>query len=223
MQGVPVQIRQLRSLAQVFLSTVWLTSAVLAFGSDQQKAEKRLHQISAMTADSTARAIINRTMANMVHARRIELQRQRQAMNLNYGALFVAHQLTDAGAKMLDIALELDSGKTIVQIANERNANWNLIGEAAKKLNDKIEDNIYRHFQHPEADKPASDEKYDVAADVVRADQGVTKEELASARDAYLFWRGRAGVQNSGSLDTRTQLAVGKSADIVKTGQRPHR
>ena len=214
--------RQTKSLAQVFFATLWLAYPVLSLGSDQQKAERRLHQISAMAADGTTRAIINRTMAEAVHARRIELQRQRQAMNLNYGALFVAHQLTESGAHMLDIALQLQSGKTIVQIANERNANWKLIEEAAKKLNEKVENNIYRHFLHSEADKPAADEKYDAEADVVRADQDVTSEELASARDTYRFWRSRASAQNSGSLDMRTKMAVSKAADVVKTGQRPH-
>ncbi len=214
--------RRWKSWAQVFLAALLFASTVPALGSDQQKAEKRLHQISAMAADSTARAIVNRTMADIAHAKCIELQRQRHAMNLNYGSLFIAHQLTDSGAQMLDIALELEHGKTIVQIANERNANWKLIGDAAKKLNEKIEDNIYRHFLHPEADKPTADEKYNADLDVVRADGDLTPEELASARDAYMLWRNRAAAPNSGSLDARTQAVVSKSAEVFKGGERPH-
>ena len=111
-----------------------LSSGTLAWASDQQKAEKRMHYIAAMAADETARAIINQTMAEAVHARRIDLQRQRKAMNLNYGSLFLAHQLTDPALRMLDIAVQLEAGKTIVQIANEHNANWKLIADAATKL-----------------------------------------------------------------------------------------
>lgn len=208
----------------VFLTALWLSSAPPAFGSDQQKAEKRLHQISALALDNTARTIINRTMAEMVHAERIELVRQRRAMNLSYGSLFIAHQLTAAsGAKMLDIALQLEEGKNIVQIANERNADWKAIGEAAKKLNRKIEDNVYRHFQRSEPDMQlATAEKYDADSDVVRADLAVTPEEIAGARELYVFWRNRAAAPNSGALDSKTETNLGKAADIYKGGERPH-
>ena len=134
------------------LAILLVACGILAFGSDQQKAEKRLRRISAMAVDSTARGIVNQTMADAVHAKRIELMRQRHAMNLSYGSLFIAHQLTAAGATMLDIAVHLQGGKDIVQIANERNANWKALGEAAKQLNEKIEDNIYRHFLHLQAE-----------------------------------------------------------------------
>jgi len=68
-----------------------------ALGSDQQKAEKRVRQISAMAVDSRTRAIVNQTMADEFHAKRIELMRQRHAMNMSYGSLFIAHELTATG------------------------------------------------------------------------------------------------------------------------------
>jgi len=218
-----MSVSRLKVLSAVSLTALWLSAAPSALGSDQQKAEKRIHQISALALDGTARAIINQTMAEMVHAKRIELVRQRRAMNLNYGSLFIAHQLKAAGVQMLDIALQLEGGKNIVQIANERNADWKAIGNAAKKLNGKIEDNIYRYFQHPDADRQlAVVEKYDADSDIVRADLDVTQKEMAGARNLYVFWRNRAGAPNSGSLDSKTELTLGKSADIYKTAQRPH-
>jgi hypothetical protein len=213
----------LKPLAKVSLATLLIASGILAFGSDQQKAEKRLRRISAMAVDSMARAIVNQTMADAVHAKRIELMRQRHAMNLNYGSLFIAHQLTAAGAQMLDIALQLQSGKDIVQIANDRNADWKLIGDAAKQLNEKIDDSIYRHYLHQQAEKqlPVPD-KYDVDKDIVRADLDVSPKELASARADYDLWKNRGSSPRSGRLDAQSEGEVNQSAEIHKGPERPH-
>jgi hypothetical protein len=200
-----------------------MASALLTFGSDQQKAEKRLRRISAMAVDSTARGIVNQTMAEAVHAKKIELMRQRHAMNLSYGSLFIAHQLTAAGAQMLDIALQLQDGKDIVQIANERNANWKLIGDAAKQLNEKIDDNIYRHSLHSKADDLlAATDKYDPHADIVRADLDVTPEELATARADYTVWSNRGASPRGGGLDRQSENAANGTAEIYKGAERPH-
>lgn len=198
--------------------------AIKAFGSDQQKAEKRLRQISAMAVENaTARAIVNRTMAEVVHAQSMELMRQRHAMNLSYGSLFIAHQLTAAGASMLDIAAQLQSGKDIVQIANESNANWRLIANAAKQLNEKIEDNIYRHFLRLKAEQElTATDTYDPRADIVYADLDVTPEEVASARADYDCWKDRGSAPRAGRLNTQTERELGPSADIYKGSERPH-
>src|ERR1035438_8548268 len=145
-----------RPFTRVVPAIVILMGAALqAQGSDQQKAEKRLRRISAMASFGLARGIVNQTMADAVHAQRIELMRQRHAMNLSYGSLFLAHQLPAAGARMLDIAVELESGKDIIQIANERHANWKLVADAAKQLREKIDGNIYEHYLHLKADELA--------------------------------------------------------------------
>jgi hypothetical protein len=218
-----VRTKRFEPLAKVCLATLLVISGTLAFGGDQQKAEKRLRRISAMAADGIPRAIVNQTMAEAVHAKPIELMRQRQAMNLSYGSLFIAHQLTAAGAQMLDIALQLQSGKDIVQIADEHNANWKLIADAARRLNEKIDDNIYRHFLHLKADQElAPTDKYDSHNDIVRADSEVTLEELASARADYDLWKNRGSSPRGGRLDARTENELGASADIYKGGERPH-
>jgi hypothetical protein len=210
----------LRTLANFLLIAIALASVQSAFAGDRDKADKRLRQISAMAADPTARAIINRTLADFVHAKPIELQRQRHAMNLSYGSLFIAHQLTNGGARMLDIALELQNGKTIFDVANERNASWKQIAEEAKKLEDRIEENIYRRFLHSNTAPPAPDEKYDVEADLVKADQEFSVAEIADARAVYVFWRNRAAGPRSKSLDPTTASIIGKSADTWDKGDR---
>jgi hypothetical protein len=218
-----MRTNRLKPVAGACLAIFLIACASVAFGSDQQKAEKRLRRITAMAADSAARGIVNQTMADVVQAKRIELMRQRHAMNLSYGSLFLAHQLTAAGATMLDIALQLQSGKDIAQIANERNANWKAIGDAAKQLNEKIEDNIYRHFLHLQAElEQAAMDKYDAHADMVRADLDVTAEEVASARADFDCWKNRGSAPRGGRLDSRTESELGPSADVYKGGERPH-
>jgi hypothetical protein len=216
----PKRLEFLAAACLVFL----ILCGTTAFGSDQQKAEKRLRQISAMAVQSAAaRAIVNRTMADVVHAQRMELMRQRHAMNLSYGSLFVARHLTATGAAMLDIAVQLQRGKDIVQIANERNANWKLIADAARQLNDKIENNIYRHFLHLKAEQElAPTDKYDPRTDMVRADLEVTPEEVASARADFDCWKTRGSAPSAGRLNTQTERELGPTADIYKGGERPH-
>ena len=213
----------LRSLARVAISVVFAIYAMSAFGSDQQKAEKRLHRVSAMAMDSIPRAIVNQTMAEAVHAKRIELLRQRHAMNLNYGSLFIAHQLVAAGTPMLDIAVQLESGKNILMIANEHHANWKLIADAAKQLNDKIDDNIYRHYLHMKADQPPEIiDKYDSYLDVVRADDEISPEELASARADYQLWKNRGSSPRGSGLNAQAQSVANDTAEVYKGSQRPH-
>lgn len=215
-------------LLKIFPATCLIFSALFTFATDQkngdqQKAQKRLDRISAMAVDTTARSIINATMADAVLAKPIELMRQRHAMNLNYGSLFIAHQLTAGGTQMLDIALELQTGKDIVRIANERGANWKRIADSASKLNEKIDDNVYRHFLRTGADKHAAPpDQYDADRDIVRADLNFTPDEIASARADYNFWRNRGSAPRTGRLDSQSEGALGSSADIYKGGQHPH-
>jgi len=199
-----------------------IASGILAHGSDQQKAEKRLRHIAALAVDGTPRAIVNQTMAEFVHADRVDLMRQRHAMNLDYGSLFIAHQLTEAGARMLDIAIQLQDGKNIVQIANERNANWKLIADAAKHLDEKIDDNIYRHFLHLKSEQQTGEtDKYDPESDVVRADSNFSPAEIASARADYALWRDRGYGPSARRLDTQGETELRPSADVHKGPDRP--
>lgn len=213
----------LKSLAKSCLAIVLLVHGIMSFGNDQQKAEKRLRRISAMAVDDIARGIVNQTMADVVHAKRIELMRQRRAMNLSYGSLFLAHQLTAAGAAMLDIALELQTGKDIFQIANERKVNWKLIADGAKQLNEKIDDNIYRHYLHQTSDQQiAATDKYASEKDIVRADSEVSAEELLSAREDYVVWKNRGSSPRGGRLDSQTESVANDTAETYKGSQRPH-
>ena len=197
---------------------------ILVFGSDQQKTEKQVNKITAMAAgDSTARAIVSAAMADFLGVDRKQLVRERRAMNLNYGSLFVAHQLSAAGTKMLEIALQLQAGKNVLQIGEAKSADWRSMGDSAKKLNDRIEEDIYKHFLHAKADQQrALAENYDPELDVVKADREVPPEEVARTREVYVFWRDRAARLSGKGLDSVSESLLGRSADVYKGPDRPH-
>ena len=175
----------------VGLVAILSTTPILA--DDRQKAEKQIRKITAMASDVTARAIVSRAMAEMLNVKRDQLVRERRAMNLNYGEVFLAHQLTAKGTKMLDIALQLPIRNDIYQIANDRHADWRQIAGEAKKLNNRVEDGIYKHFLHPKAENERDlAEKYDARLDWVKADAKVTQAEILEAQETYVLWRDRA-------------------------------
>jgi len=213
-------------LSYLSITLLTLTFAIRAFGDDQRKAEKQLHKITAMTADATGRRIVSITVADTLGVKRPDLVMERRAMNLNYGDLFVAHLLLKNGAKMEDIAAQLKAQKNIGDIANEQHADWKQIAEDAKKLNSKMEDNLYKHFVSTKAvfDRDQAD-KYDTNFDGVPADSDVSKDEIAEAGRIYQAWHERAEKSQRG-IDTGTEKAargmrgdpVGKppSADATK-------
>jgi hypothetical protein len=216
----------------VFAATL---SAVPAFSDDQQKAEKQIRKISAMATDVNARSIVSRSMSDMLKVERNQLQRERRAMNLNYGCLFIAHELTARGMKMLDVAMRLQAHETIFQIANEQHADWKKIADDAKKLNGRIEDNIYKHFLHADADRDRDlTDKYDSTADWVKTDADATPAEIVEAQEIYVQWRDRAAAieGKGGSVSASDKLAsqkledqahdVGRMTGRAPTGAGPH-
>src|SRR5580658_6229056 len=91
----------------VFLFTIALALAITAFADDQEKATIEIKRITSISVDANMRSIVNRTMSDMLKVNRLDLVKDRQGLNLNYGGLFLALQLTAGGAKMEDIAAQL--------------------------------------------------------------------------------------------------------------------
>jgi len=202
--------------------TILLIGTLPALAGDQQKADKQCRRITAITADAMARSIVSQSIADFLGVERMQLVRERHALNLSYGSLFLAHELTPAGAPMAATAAQLQNDKNLATIAPSSNANWHAIAEAGRRLNAKIEDDIYKHFLHDAADKqliPA--DKYNPDADIVKADTNISPEEVAQAHQIYVFWRDRAAPNHTTNLDSASQTIVGKSADVFKGGDRP--
>ena len=207
------------------LSTVLLvlSVAIPSFGDDQQKAEKLLHKITAMATDATGRRVVSITVADTLGAQRPDLVMERRAMNMNYGDLFIAHTLVKNGAKMEDITAQWKAKKNMGQIANEQHADWKQIVADAKKLNSKIEDNLYSHFVNEKA-HAARDvaDKYDPMIDGVKADNDVSKDDIADAEHTYLAARDRADKQSGKALDSSTEKAVrGMRGDPIRKAPEP--
>lgn len=208
-------MKWLINLCAVLIAFIIVTPV---FGDDQQKAEKQLHKITAMATDATGRRVVSITVADTLEANRVDLVLERRAMNLNYGDLFIAHGLTKNGVKLEDISAQLKAGKNIGQIANAQHLDWKKVAEDAKKLNAKMEDNLYKHFLNGGADT-ARDvaEGYDPTIDGVTADNDVPKDDIAAAERTYQLWRDRADKARSSKLDAATEKsAQGERGDPVR-------
>jgi hypothetical protein len=172
---------------------VWLTLLLVfalqiaASAEDQQKAEKEVRKIAAMALDPGARPLVSQTVAEFLKVPRSILVRERGTTNLNYGFLFVAHQLAASGTTLEAIAAQLQAGKTIWEVGNDQHANWGRIASDAKKLNDRIEAAFYNFFKAGRPEALRGNDRYDAAKDSIPADQeGLTKQDIAAAQDTYV-------------------------------------
>jgi predicted component of type VI protein secretion system len=197
------------ALIRFFVLVFAVTLATAAFADDQEKATKEIKKITSISVDSNMRSIVNRTMAEMLNTKRLDLVKERQDMNLNYGGLFLARELAAGGAKMEDIAAQLKAGKKIFDIANDDHANWKQINSEAKKLNKKIDDNIEKYFSDSKKQAALDQaDNYDAKTDKVAADADISKDEYAEAQSRYQHLHdmagaglptGNANVMNSGA------------------------
>jgi hypothetical protein len=196
----------------VFVASISLS----VWADEQQKAQKQVNKISAMAADLTGRRVVNQSIAEQFSVKRADLVFERRQNNWNYGTLFIVHQLIANGAKLDDIAERMKAGKSLNDVANEFHADWKQIGAEAKKLNTKIEDNLYNFFMNKRPDDKANG--YDLATDGVVADMAVSQADLDEAQDRYSFWRNRAGVKSDGTLEHNKEQAARQTIDPVRKG-----
>lgn len=188
------------------ISLLVFALALPAFAADdQEKALKEIKEITSFSVDSNMRSIVNRTMADMLKVKRIDLVKQRQDMNLTYGNLFLANELVANGMKMEDIAAQLKAGKSMTDIAGA-SANWKQIASEAKKLNHKIDDNVEKYLQNPKKE-PAQDQadNYSAAADKVASDQDLSKDEYADAQKRFQRLVAISGAAPIGDANVKNQ------------------
>jgi hypothetical protein len=193
----------------LYLAIVLLVAAALpALCNDQEKAEKQMRMMTALSHDEIVRSIISRTFIDVFKVSRAQLLAERRSLGLNYGSLFLAHELALTGSGMQQISAELRANKTAIEVANSSGADWKRIAFDAKKMNDRINNGIYKHFLHDQADKQRDlADQYTASADLIRADTDSTPDEILKAAADYRFWRNLAAPKNVGQVDT-TSAAV---------------
>jgi hypothetical protein len=205
--------------ATVRLSVLFCAVALVmtAFADDQEKATKEIKRITSISVDSNMRAVVNRTMADMLKAKQIDLVKQRQDLNLTYGDLFLTQQLAASGVKMEDIAAQLKAGKTIFDVANVNRVNWKGINSEAKKLNKKIDDNIEKYFSDTKKQTALNQaDGYDAKVDKVPDDTEISKDESADAQKRYQRLHDLAKAElPTGDANTRNNT-YGMAAPAVK-------
>jgi hypothetical protein len=199
---------------------VFIAQSVAA--NDRQKAEKQVNRISAMAADLTGRRAVNLAMSQQLSVARKDLVSQRREGDVSYGTLFLFRQVAPTDETFKQMVDQLKAGKLPFEIAEASHADWKAIGNAAKKLNSKIEDNLYKYFVNnnseiPDKSQNAADQ-YDPSFDSVMADTQVSQQDLAEAQDAYLFWRERATGKKDATLEHNKEQAARQTVDPVRKG-----
>jgi hypothetical protein len=112
------------------------------------------------------------------------------------------------------IAAKMKTGQTVWQTADEQYADWKQIASDAKKLNGKVDTNLFGHFGSNKAETQRDQaDGYDPFRDSVTADNDVSKQEIEDAQQQYVFLRDHASVASASTLDTSTE----KSARMVRT------
>ena len=199
----------------VLWAAILVALAASAFADDQEKAEKQIRMITAMSRDDIARSIISRTFADTFKVQRPQLVAERKSLGLNYGGLFLAHELMLSGSTMEQIVAQLRVRRNIVDVASTARPDWKRIASDAKKMNRRISDAIYKHFLHSKPDEERDRlEHYNPSTDLVHADADVTSDELLKARDEYVFRRNLAAPSASGQADRSS--AMGRSYEQTR-------
>jgi len=206
--------------ARNLLFSLFFLVPLLTAADEQQKAHKVLNKVTAMAIDPAGKRAVSLAMSQYLSVGRGELAQRRQAMNMNYGDLFVAYELLKTGAKMDDISAKMKTAETVWQTAEEEHVDWKQIASDAKKLNSKVDANLLGHFSNgkSEIERDRAD-GYDPFLDSVAADNDVSKQEIEDAQGRYVFLRDHAGVVSASSLDTSTEKAARTArTDPVRSG-----
>jgi len=107
----------------LYLAILILVPSVLpAVASDQKKAEKEINMMTALSRDEIVRSIVSRTFADVFKVPRSQLLAERRSLGLNYGSLFLAHELVLSGSSMQQILAQRRSNKTLAEVANSAGA-----------------------------------------------------------------------------------------------------
>jgi hypothetical protein len=185
-----------------FAILLLVTVAIPARADDEEKAAKQIRMMTALSRDETVRSIISRTFSDVFKMERPQLIAERKSLQLNYGALFLAHELVLSGSNMQRIAAQVHAHKTMLEIAQSSGADWKHIASEAKKMNSRIHDGIYKHFLHDQHDLERDQrDHYRAADDRVQSDAEATPAEVENAQVDYLFWRNLAAPRLAGTVD----------------------
>jgi hypothetical protein len=207
-------------LKRYSLFAVLVLISLPAWSDDQQKAQKLLTKVSAMATDLSAKRVVSMAVSDTLAVNRMDLVKQRAAMAINYGDVFLAYELVKNGAKPDDLTAQLKAGKNIWQIASDQHADWKQIASDAKKLNSRLDDYLLKHFTRPapEAERDKS-ERYDPLHDTVPADVQVSKQDIEDAQKRFAFLHDHAGTTSDATLDLSTEKAArGARSDPVREG-----
>jgi hypothetical protein len=194
MEGAQSTRGLMKEWVRYFVFVLAITWTFAGVADDLQKAEKQMRMMTAMSRDDTARSIVSRTFSDVFKMERRRLIAERKSLGLNYGSLFLAHELVASGVDMQQIVELLGTRENMLQVAIALHANWKRVAVDARQMNKHINNNIYNHFMYAEKDKERDMlDGYNPDSDLVPADKDAKAEEIRLAAADYVFWRNLAG------------------------------
>jgi hypothetical protein len=195
------------------------------FADDRGNAEKELRKVTAMATDPTGRRVVSETVADTLNLPRPQLVMERRNLGLSYGQLFILHKLATPETKLEDLAVQIKRAKTFSNLPQAGNLDWKQFTSDAKKLNSKIEDNLYKYFIDPQPLRVRDDEEnYTVMVDGVKEDNvGITQQDLDSAQQVYTATKEKAS-KNPGTkrMNTIEESTIRHDQIRDNSPQSPH-
>src|SRR6266480_4453184 len=75
----------MKSLLPYSLVILAMIVALPALADDQQKAEKQVNKVTAMSTDATGRRVVSMTASDLLNTKRPDVVQERHETGLNYG------------------------------------------------------------------------------------------------------------------------------------------
>jgi len=176
-------------------ASLLLCTAVAFAATDQQKTQRELSHISALSSDAATRPVVNAEIAKELNTDRVRLVAERQDMSLSYGNLYLLSELLKGGAKLDDVAAQLKSGKSIADVANASKIDWKKVQKDTKDFEKKLEKSLYDSMVAAKQVKSAKAEPdaYNARADWFPFDQkSYDNDDIAWAMTTYTHAKEKA-------------------------------
>src|SRR5262249_38549249 len=111
------------------------------------------------------------------------------------------------------------SGKKVFEIGNDIQLDWKQVSQDAKKLNGKIDQDLYQRFLDKKAGATRDQtDGYLLTLDGVIADNDVSQRDMNEAEERFVRQRDRADDQNRRANGLTTSGGIAARRDNIRDG-----
>jgi hypothetical protein len=215
---------------KLLIAAVLMAAMVPSAGADTiekqgKKLDQQLKKITLTASDPDGRRVVNRVMAEQLGVSRTQLVRERKQTGFVYGQIFGAHEVAKlTNRKFDDVAAEMKSGHSLLDISQSKSLDLKPILGDAKKLNKSIDTELDKVADGDE-DEQADDQadNYDPSDDSTPGDtSGFSPSDLAQANN-QVHQRGFAAPAGQGNARSAFGSTTAGSAGMTRAASGGHR